>query len=113
MREWRGFAVVDTTRAGNPNLIAQRGYLTAHVLGAVPNEMWDVPWSESPLEDLLDKWDPPSPARLRKFVLHRRHVPRLLEFLKRYGVSTAPMFPGYAGIAKSVLEIPQRGPYDL
>jgi len=111
MKDWRGFAVVDTTRAGNPNLVAQRGYLTAHVLGAVPNEVWEAPWNELPLEDLVDA--PPSPPRLKKFVLLRRHAPRLLDFLKKYGVSTATMFPGYAGIAKTVLETPPRGPHDV
>ncbi|HEY2029588.1 MAG TPA: FRG domain-containing protein [Myxococcales bacterium] len=112
MRGWQGYALVDTTRAGNSNLIAQRGFLTAHVLGSVPDEMWNAPWNEAPLDELLESWDTPEAPRLRKFVLERRHAPAVLEYLKHYGISTAAMFPGYGGIARSVLEMPKRGPHD-
>jgi len=112
MGGWQGYALVDTTRAGNANLVAQRGFLTAHVLASLPNGMWNAPWNEVPLEDLLGAWDSEDAPRLGKFVLHRRHAPKLREYLKRYGVSTAAMFPGYAGIAKSVLEMPQRSEHE-
>src|SRR5205085_9771825 len=99
---WNGFAVLDATRAGNANLVAQRGYLTAHVLGSVPEGAWDKPWAEPALEELLQQSD--TLARLKRFELHRRHAPRLLALLKRYGVSTASLFPDYAGIVRSVKE---------
>src|SRR6202158_2413677 len=101
---WKGFGLLDTTRAGNASLVAQHGILTAHILGAVPQGAWNAPWDESPLEVFLQKSD--TLGRLKKFELPREHAPRVLELLKGYGVKTSTMFPHYAGVVRSVLGRP-------
>jgi FRG domain len=111
MPDWRGFALVDGSRAGNANLIAQRGFLTAHVLGIVPQNGWDAPWQEDSLEDQIQRLDDDSAPRLLKFELHTRHLPSLRAYLRKYGATTASMFPGYDGVAKGILERPPRDPY--
>jgi len=94
----KGFALVHATRAGNANLVAQRGYLTTHLVGGgIDHSSWDAVWEESPLEDLLGD------DSLQKFVLDRQHAPRVRSLLKGYGVTDATMFPDYAGAARASL----------
>jgi hypothetical protein len=38
---WKGFAVADVSRSGNSRIVAQHGYLTAHLLASVPDLAWD------------------------------------------------------------------------
>ncbi len=99
---WNGFAVIDTTRAGNANLVAQHGYLTAHTLGTVIDPVFKAPWNEPSLERLFEEWD--TLDRLKKFELPRKHAPRLLELLARYGIKTSTMFPDYAGVVRGLRE---------
>jgi hypothetical protein len=101
---WKGFGLLDTSRAGNVSLVAQQGSLTAHILAVVPEAAWNAPWDESPLEVLLQESD--TLGRLKKFELPREQAPRVLELLKRYGVTTSTMFPNYAGVVRSILGRP-------
>jgi hypothetical protein len=93
---------VSAPRFGNANLLAQQGLFTLY--SPVPFN-WDAPRITTPVDQLVSSWtgirDVPI---LFKIELPRREIPELLRLLLRHGINGASVFPGYAGIVKSLRE---------
>ncbi len=89
--------IVTAPSATNPNLRAQRGLFTLlSVTGIEPDP-------GVPLEILAQKVDGHAPE-LEKFVLPSRFAGDLLHVVALEGVTTATVFPGYAGVVASLKE---------
>jgi FRG domain-containing protein len=98
--------VVSAPHAGNNNLHAQHGVFT---LTRDREATLDGPPDFSSLDALLDRrhkmagFFPGHPTVLR-MTLPWREARRLLTLLSRSGVSSAALFPGYAGVADALWE---------
>jgi len=91
---------VSAPRSANPNLHAQDGLFTMYT--QVPFN-WDAPRAAIPVEQLVQSWtgvrDTPI---LFKITLGGSEAPELRRLLRRYGITAARVFPGYAGVVKSL-----------
>lgn len=91
--------LVTAPAAGNSNLHAQQGvfslYRPAHIEATEPVD-------RRPLDVVIA--ERPSAQMLLHFTLPVAQAPVLLRLLAKEGVSGASLFPGYAGVAKGMLE---------
>ena len=99
---------------GNPNLAAQEGVFTLWPvskprLPMKKDEKLDTTWlNQTPLDVLLVKKLEELKVEERPY-LYRIAFPRsaaveLFQFLEREGHTAAKLFPGYGGVAKSIIE---------
>jgi hypothetical protein len=106
-RRAEGFLTfVSAPRYGNANLLAQDGLFTLYSMDPFD---WDAPRVATPVEHLVSSWtgirDVPI---LYKIELPRTEAQELLRLLLRHGITGARLFPGFAGVEKSLRE---RGPW--
>jgi len=103
-------AVVTAPYASNPNLRAQRA---VHLAVPLSLELSEAAQRED-YTTLLMQVDASvrrhGHGAFKKFTLDTKHAPHLLWHLAKEGVTAAQLFPGYAGAARSVLELPWQRP---
>jgi hypothetical protein len=88
-----------TPAAGNPNLHAQQGVFSLYRPSLTEAT---EPVDRRPLDAIIA--ERPSAQMLLHFTLPIDHAPVLLRLLAKEGVSAASLFPGYAGVDKSMQE---------
>lgn len=102
--DYHHLTLVQPTAHVNPNLIAQEGVL---MVAPVSGRFGGQPAPPDYLEMLRESAVGKPGLRVLKYTLDLVHCPDLLAQLARFGITGASMFPGYAGVAKSILEQPR------
>jgi hypothetical protein len=93
---------VSAPRSENANLLAQDGLFTLY---STISFNWDAPRVANSIDQLASSWEGIRDIPiLYKIELPRDEDQELLRQLRRYGITGARLFPGYAGVVKSLRE---------
>jgi hypothetical protein len=98
--------LVTAPHVQNPNLHAQDGVFTLHLIQRKPLDVIDPEtlYLDKMLCDFIEKQDMKMDDLLKRVRLRWKHAEQLLWLLEKEGVTAATIFPGYRGVVQAMQE---------